>query len=54
MIISQLMCGDVNYSQGAGVFFGKCRQEDIGKVDEKSTDGLLGRVKKPEEGKFTF
>lgn len=34
-------------SQGAGVLFGQSGQEDVGKVDEKSTDGLFGRVEKP-------
>lgn len=36
-------------SQGAGVLFGERGQEDIGEVDEKSADGLLGRVEEPEE-----
>lgn len=34
-------------SQGAWIFFGERRQEDVGKVDEKSTDGLFGCVEKP-------
>lgn len=34
-------------SQGARVFFGQRGQEDVGKVDEQSTDGLFGCVEKP-------
>lgn len=37
----------INNSQGAWVLFGERGQEDVGKVDEKSTDGLLGCVEKP-------
>lgn len=35
-------------SQRAWVLFGEGGQEDVGKVDEKGADGLLGRVVKPE------
>lgn len=34
-------------SQGAWVLFGECGQENVGEVDEKSTNGLLGCVEKP-------
>lgn len=37
----------INNSQGARVLFGERGQEDVGKVDEKGTDGLLGCVEKP-------
>lgn len=33
--------------QRARVLLGERGQEDVGKVDEKGADGLLGRVKKP-------
>lgn len=39
----------MNHPQGAGVLFGESGQDDVGKVDEKRTDGLFGRVIKPEE-----
>lgn len=42
-----IMFALVSNSQGAWVLFGERGQEDVGKVNEKSTDGLLGRVKKP-------
>lgn len=35
-------------SQRAWVLFGESGQEDVGKVDKQSTDGLFGRVIKPE------
>lgn len=41
----------MSISQGTWVFFGERGQENVGKVDEKSTDGLLGRVKKPGKDK---
>lgn len=37
----------LNNSQGARVLFGERGQEDVGKVDEESADGLLGRVEEP-------
>lgn len=36
--------------QRAGVLFGESGQEDIGKVDEESTYGLFGCIKKPGKG----
>jgi len=34
-------------SQRAGIFIGECGQEYVGKMHEKSTDGLLRRIKDP-------
>lgn len=41
----------ISDSQGAGVLFGERGQEDVGEVDEKCADGLLGRVEEPEKKK---
>lgn len=37
--------------QGARVLLGERGQEDIGKVDEKGTDGLFRCVEKPAKSK---
>ena len=42
----------IDHLQGAWIFFGERWQEDVGKVDEKSTDGLFGCVEKPGKHKM--
>lgn len=38
-------------SQRAGIFTGERGQEYVGKMHEKSTDRLLGRIKEPADGR---